>query len=510
MKANTKLVLTAAVATVLGAALGVGGFALHKSSAPTVSETARKILYWYDPMVPQSHFDKPGKSPFMDMDLVPKYADEGVAAGGVTIDPRVTQNMGVRLAVAEKGRLDRGLETVGTLRPADDRVIVVQSRVGGYIESQAVRRLDQPVRRGEVLLTLTSPELIATQEEYLLAHKAGDRPLVAAARERLSLLGLGDGQIDALARRGAVVRRIPVVAPAAGIVSELPARLGQVVMAGAPLVTVTDLGRLWVIAEVPERDATGVAVGRRADVRFAALPDRAVSGTVDYVYPEVGGNTRTLRARIPVPNPEGSLRPGMLARVSFNDGSGAERLLVPSEAVIETGRRSVVIVAAEAGRFDVAEVKTGAEAGGKTEILSGLAAGRKVVTSGQFLIDSEASLNTAVQRLQSAAPAAGATVVAANDHASHGGAERRAAKPAADDAKTGHKASGKIEAIDRTAGKLEIAHGPVASMNMPGMTMNFPVASPELLRGLAVGAEVDFEFRVEGSKWIITRIAPRK
>jgi membrane fusion protein, copper/silver efflux system len=513
MKVSNKLVLTATLATLFGAALGVGVMALRPSSAPTPApEPGRKILYWYDPMVPQSRFDKPGRSPFMDMDLVPKYADETAQAGGVRIDPRVTQNMGVRLAVVEKGRLDSGVEAVGTLQPADDRVVVVQSRVGGYVESQAVRRLYQPVRRGEVLLTLTSPELIAAQEEYLLALKARDEPLAAAARERLSLLGMGQGQVAAVARRGAAVRRVPVVAPADGIVTELPVRLGQTVMAGAPLATLTDLGRLWVIADVPERHSAGVSAGRRAEVRFAALPDRAVRGTVDYVYPELAGNTRTLRARVPVPNPEGSLRPGMLARVSFDAGESGERLLIPSEAVIETGRRSVVIVAAEPGRFDVAEVKTGAEAGGKTEILSGLEVGRQVVASGQFLIDSEASLNAAVQRLQ-AAPSAQpehAAQLAASDHAGHGADHGQTAKAAAEGAKSVHQASGRIEAIDRAAGKLEIAHGPVPSLSMPPMTMNFPVEKAELLRGLAVGQEVDFEFRVEGSKWIITRIAPRR
>lgn len=522
MNTSTRLILTAVVSAVLGAAAYAlymrpsstsdAGMSATAGDAATPGESERKVLYWYDPMVPQSHFDKPGKSPFMDMDLVPKYADGAGTADGVRIDPRVTQNMGVRLAEVEQVALDDTISAPGTVRADDKRVVVVQSRVTGYIESQPVRELNQTVRRGQVLLTLTAPDTIAAQHELLLALRGDDAPLAAAARERLALLGLSRQQIDGVARSAKVVERVPIAAPVSGIVSELNARLGQTVMAGAPLATLTDLSRVWVIADVPERDAASVAADSRAQISFAALPGRRVDGKVDYVYPDVAGSTRTLQVRIPVANPDGEFKPGMLASVRFSSGVPAKRLLVPSAAVIETGKRSVVVVAAGTGRFAVAEVKTGGERDGKTEVLSGLAAGQKVVVSGQFLIDSEASLTATINRLEAIPPAKestahdGAPAVSdpSHDMHMHDGAPAKDASPVL------HHASGQIDSIDQAAGKLKITHGPVASMGMPGMTMNFPVERPDLLSGVKPGDKIDFEFRVDGSKWIVTRITPQK
>ncbi len=410
---NAKLLATA----LLSAAVGAAGYALYLHfmvpgadsdhaghAAPAQSE--RRILYWYDPMVPQQRFDKPGKSPFMDMDLVPKYADEDtVATPGVSIDPRMQQNLGVRLAEVAKSALEGGADAVGTVRVDETRIRVVQSRVAGFVEQQPVRALNQSVTRGQLLLTLTAPELIATQHELLLALRSGDAALTSAARERLRLGGMSERQIGEIERSGQVQERVAIVAPESGIVTELNSRPGMSVAAGAPLMTLAALDKVWVVADVPEREAALVAVGRSVRVSFAALPGRVLEGKVDYIYPEIAGATRTLQARIPLGNAKGELKPGMLAQVSFRGGSQDQRLTVPSEAVIETGTRSVVIVADGAGRFGVAEVRTGAERGGRTEILSGLEAGQKVVASGQFLIDSEASLSGALARLPAPPPA---------------------------------------------------------------------------------------------------------
>ena len=489
MNSLAKWVLTVAVSAALGAA-GYAWYARQAApaAAPAANEAAgageRRILYWYDPMVPQHRFDKPGKSPFMDMDLVPRYADED-QGGSVSIDPRTLQNIGVRTAPVESGRLEAVLEAPGIVRLDETRSVAVQSRVAGYIESQPVRTLNQAVSRGQILFSLTSPELIAAQQELLLARKAGDVPLVAAARERLELLGMAREAIERVESGGEPVRRVPVAAPESGIVTELAARPGMSVMAGAPLATISGLGTVWVIAEVPELEAGAVAPGRKATMEFAALPGQSFEGSVDYLYPEIAGEARTLRARIPLANPKGQLKPGMLARVRFGAKARSERLLVPSEALIETGRRTVVIVAEGEGRFAPVEVRTGAEAGDRTEILEGLKAGQKVVVSGQFLIDSEASLKGALARLESAPAAAPARVEA-------------------------HRGRGRINSVDREAGKLNISHGPVESLSMPGMTMNFPVEDRALLDQAKPGEEIEFEFRVEGADFVITGVTPRK
>jgi Cu(I)/Ag(I) efflux system membrane fusion protein len=505
--------LRLAAVALASAALGAAGYALWvRHTGPAAGEHAghaeppsavpaageRRILYWYDPMVPQQRFDKPGKSPFMDMDLVPKYADEADAGGNVRIAPQMAQNLGVRLASVEKGSLARGVEAVGTVRFDENRIHVVQSRVGGYIEQQPVRSLNQAVARGALLLAITSPELIAGQHELLLALKAGDAALADAARQRLTLAGMSADQVARVAAGGKVIERVALTAPEGGIVTDLAARPGMTVMPGAALMSIAGIGSVWVVADVPERDAAALAAGRRAEVRFAALPERSFEGRVDYVYPEIEGSTRSLRVRIPLANPKGELRPGMLASVSFGTTDRRERLLVPSEALIETGRRSVVIVANAEGAFVPVDVKTGAADGGRTEILSGLEAGQKVVVSGQFLIDSEASLTGALARLESQPPQGGI------DHAGH--AHHQQGDPGA--AASVQLAQGTVEEVDAAAGRIRLNHGPIPSLSMPGMTMGFK-ADPTLLKGIVVGQAVEFDAAKRGDDYVVTVLEPR-
>ena len=392
------------------AAAGAGYYARTPAPAskPPASATApkeRKILYWYDPMVPASHFDKPGPSPFMDMELVPKYADEEGSAGGMAIDPRMVQNLGVRTAAVATGSLERRITTVGYVRPDEHRIEVVQPRAAGWVEKLYVRAVNDPVRRGQLLLELYAPDILAAQEEYLLAVKAAqrdpaDRALEQAALRRLSLLGLSDGQIRVLAASGKASRRVAVYATSDGVVSELGVREGMAVTPGTPMFSLLDLSSVWVTAEIPEAQAGWVAPGAAVEIAVPALPGRVIKGRVEYIYPQLDGTTRTLQVRVRLPNPGLKLKPGMYARVRIQSGEAKQAVLVPSEAVISTGTRSVAIVAEGGGRFAAVEVKTGDEADGRTEILEGLAAGQTVVVSGQFLIDSEASLRGTLQRLQ--------------------------------------------------------------------------------------------------------------
>lgn len=358
----------------------------------------KKPLYWYDPMVPSQRFDAPGKSPFMDMQLVPKYGDETGGGVIVSIDPRMAQNLGMRTVKVTRIRLASGLEATGSVAADDRRIQSVVSRVAGFVERLDVRSVGEPVKRGQVIAGVYSPELYGAQQEFLLAQKS-DAMLAAASRERLKLLGMADFQINAVAESGTAQRQVLITAPVSGIVTELNVREGGQTEPGMPLVRISDLSRVWVQVEIPESQASALRPGLRAEARLAGLPGRVFEGAVDYIYPSVDMTTRTLRARLTFDNPSLALKPGMYASVSLAIKGGSERVVVPSEAVIRTGERTVVMVAESAGRYRPAHVEIGLERNGETVILSGLEEGESVVVSGQFLIDSEASLLGAYQRM---------------------------------------------------------------------------------------------------------------
>lgn len=400
----------------LGAAGATGyWFALERmhppqpAAAPAASASPgppaeRNVLYWYDPMYPQQRFDRPGKSPFMDMELVPKYADEQAGGGTVAIDPRVTQNLGVRTATVENGTFWRRVDAVGTVEADEHRILTVQARAAGWVETLKVRAVNDPVTRGQLLAEIYSPDILAAEEEYLLLLGYDDGngidALRAAARQRLVLLGVSTHDIQTLERDRTTNPRIGLFAPGGGIVRELGVREGGQVSPGTSLFTLLDLSSVWIHTQVPEDQIAWIAPGRPIEARLRALPDTVFEGRVDYIYPEVDAATRTVRVRSVLPNRGLTLRPGMVADVAVFGGPKREVLLVPSEAVIYTGTRSIVIVAEGPGKFRATEVRPGMEARGKTEILAGLSAGDQVVVSGQFLIDSEASLASALGRLE--------------------------------------------------------------------------------------------------------------
>jgi Cu(I)/Ag(I) efflux system membrane fusion protein len=373
----------------------------------------RKPLYWYDPMKPELHFDRPGKSPFMDMELVPKYseaqyseaqhpeAQDNGQAGVVQIDPRMAQNLGMRTAAVRSGSFWQRIDAVGSVAIDERRTVAVEARAAGWIERLEVRTVGERVRRGQVLAAIYAPELLAAQEEYALARRLGDAELIEAARSRLSLLG---GSPSA----GAPQRRVALTAPQDGVVTELLVREGEQVMPGKPLLRLADLSVVWINVEVPEAQAGWIAEGRPAAARLQSLPGQLFEGRVDYVYPILDPQTRTLRARLAFDNPRGEFKPGMFAEVALFGGPRRDVTLVPTEAVIRTGARSLVIVAEAAGRYRPVAVTLGPERDGETVVSSGLQPGQRVVVSGQFLIDSEASLLGLHQRLGGAPMDAGA------------------------------------------------------------------------------------------------------
>nr|ART35491.1 A375 [uncultured bacterium] len=368
-----------------------------REDQPAGSGGNREALYWYDPMRPDQHFDKPGKSPFMDMQLVPKYEDgagmEGDGATLVQIDPRMAQNLGMRTAAVETGTFWQRIDTVGSVAVDETRIVAVEARAAGWIERLDVRAVGETVKRGQVLAGLYAPDLLAAQQELVLARKSGDAALIEGAQSRLQLLGVGgDGH-------GEPQRRVAIRAPQAGVVTELMVREGAQLTPGMPLMKLADLSRVWVIVEVPESQAAWVATGKPAEARLKGLPGKVFEGTVEYVYPLLDTQTRTLRARLAFDNADGALKPGMYAQVTVFGGARNEVTLVPSESVIRTGTRSVVIVAEAEGRYRPADVVLGPERGDQIVVLEGLQAGQQVVVSGQFLIDSEASLLGAYNRM---------------------------------------------------------------------------------------------------------------
>ena len=436
----------------------------HPDSPPT----DRQPLYWYDPMFPQQKFDSPGKSPFMEMQLVPKYADEPGESTSVRIDPGVQQNLGVRLARVTRGKLERTLQVTGALAFNARAVAQIQARAGGFVERTYARAPGDLVVAGEPLADLLIPEWAAAQEEFLALRRTGSPELAAAARQRLRLLGMPAELIDQVERGGKAKPVMTLTSPIRGVIRELDVRMGMTLAAGQTLASINGVERIWLDVAIPESQAGALQVGQTVEARLPALPGEVIHGALASVLPEADPQSRTVRIRIELDNPEGRLRPGMTAQARLNQQSPTEVLQLPSEAVIRTGKRALVMLAEDNGRFRPVEVQLGQESDGQVEVLNGLDAGQQVVASGQFLIDSEASLK---------------------------GIEARALDkaPAAPESPALHEAEGSIVEIGDQ--QLTISHGPFKTLGMPGMSMSFPLARPELLRGLKVGDRIRFKVR---------------
>ena len=364
--------------------------------------TGKKILYWHDPMAPAQRFDHPGKSPFMDMQLVP-VVEGGADTGAIEISPRLQQNLGVRTALVARGQLHSEITASASVAYDERDVALVQARANGFVERLRVRATLDAVREGEPLADLYVPDWVAAQVEYLAVkdlNSPGAADLVDGARQRMRLAGMPEDLIRALEKRGRPQSRFTLLAPISGVITELMAREGMTVTVGSSLFRINGLRRVWVNAEVPETLGERVHRGDAVQARTAALPGVVFDGRVAAVLPSVNVATRTLTARVELANPRMELLPGMFVTVQFAPAALADVLLVPSEAVIETGTRRVVMLAEGDARFRRVNVETGAQGGGQTEIRAGLALGQKVVVSGQFLIDSEASLKATEARLQ--------------------------------------------------------------------------------------------------------------
>jgi Cu(I)/Ag(I) efflux system membrane fusion protein len=387
----------AAAFAVVALAAGAAGYYFAPSreggSTTAAPKAARRPLYYYDPMVPLEHYDNPNSMSSMGMKTVPKYADAATGSGaapGVTVDPAAMQNLGIRVATATRGTVAGTIDVTGAIDLNQRDVAIVQARATAFVERVYRLAPGDVIRAGTPIADLLVPEWGGAQDEYQAVIKTGDPALIAAARQRLRLIGIPGGRAGG---RGLTTVRSPI----GGVIETLDARAGVTLAAGQTLAKINGLGTVWLNAAIPEARASDVRVGQRSTADLAGYPGERFPGRVIAVLPTAEAASRTLTVRIELSNSNGRLRPGMFATVHLGD-TPRTALLVPSEAVIRTGTRNLIMLALPKGRYRPAEVRTGAEGGGQTEILAGLNDGEKVVASGQFLLDSEASLTGVVAR----------------------------------------------------------------------------------------------------------------
>jgi Cu(I)/Ag(I) efflux system membrane fusion protein len=411
----------------------------------------------------------------MDMQLVPRYADEGEAQAGapgaLTISTQAQQALGLRLARVERRPLGAAVEAVGTVQLNERDIAIVQARTGGFVERVFGRAPGDVVAAGAPLAELFNPEWLGAQQEYLAVKAVGDAALTQAARQRLLLLGMPGALVESVAATGQPAALQTITAPVGGVISELMVRQGMAVAPGMTLARINGLGTVWLEVALPEALAAVIRPGQSVQARFPALPGEVVDGKVAAVLPEANRDTRTLRLRIELPNPGQRLQAGLSAQVSLR-GAPREALVVPAESVIRTGKRALVYVSEAPGRYRPVQVEIGEQVDDWIELRSGLAAGQQVVASGQFLVDSEASLQGVMARAAAA---------------------------------ESYRSTGIVVEIE--ADSVTLDHAAVPALKWPAMTMPFKLADPALARGLKKGQAVDFSFDKHGDDWRVTAIA---
>lgn len=491
----------------LGAALAVWlGPAQAPSTGSAETKTEREPLYWVAPMDPNYRRDGPGKSP-MGMDLIPVYADAAHdetpdAPGTVRISPDVVNNLGVRTARVARGRLQTGIRTVGYVRYDEDRLVHIHPRVEGWIERLAVKANGDPVARGAPLYSLYAPALVNAQEELLLALKRGDAALARAAEERLLALEVPEKAVAALKKTRRVQRRIQVEAPQSGVVDDLGVREGMFVKPGMTAMTIAVLDEVWVVGEVFERQAGLVSAGDAVRMRLDYAPGRVWTGRVDYVYPRLNEKTRTVQIRARFDNADGTLKPGMFAQLEIRPehDEGREVTLIPAEALIRTGGAPRVVLALGEGRFRSVAVEVGRITPDRVEIRAGLEPGARIVTSAQFLIDSESSKTADLERMQHGAAGAGENQTTAKTAAAETGPDPDVVWVDAH-----------IEALKTQPRLATLTHAPIAAWHWPSMRMDFALDEALDLSALRPGMEVRVRIvRGAGTEYSIDRVQARE
>lgn len=461
------------------------GYTKYEAS-PQTRQGEREILYWVAPMDPSYRRDEPGKSP-MGMDLVPVYADgeQQTQEGIVKISSAVENNLGVETAPVKRKDLARIVNTVGFVTVDENNIEHVHTYTNGWIKEQKVKTTGEFVTDGQLLMTFYSPTLNNAQEELLMALRANNRSLIEAGKKKLFTLGMASSQIKQLISTRKLMDRIKIFASQSGIVSKLNVREGQYVKPDTELLRIEDLSQIWVIAEVFEYQSEWIKNNQPALATLPYLPSKVWQGMVDYVYPRLDLKTHTLRVRLTFPNPDLTLKPNMYANVKIISKTIKDALAIPKQALIRTGEEDRVILALGKGHFKAQPVKIGIESGNEYQILSGLRAGDKVVTSAQFLIDSESNIKAALDRLEG---------------------EDSKETSLDKSMKTEHIGMGTIKEIDRQNHKITIHHQPIPSLEMDAMTMNLPVSDKVSFQAAKPGDSIHFIMVKDQDDYLVTQM----
>ncbi|MED5503903.1 MAG: efflux RND transporter periplasmic adaptor subunit [Pseudomonadota bacterium] len=466
----------ATIALIVGGALGFGANQFLTGSAHDMSAmggesaaSSNDPLYWVAPMDPNYKRDKPGKSP-MGMDLIPVYAEdlsgEKSAPGTITIDPSVENNLGVKTAKVTLEKLSPRIETVGYIAFDESHLWQTNVRVAGWVEKLYINAVGEKVKKGDVLFTLYSPELVKAQEELLNAYRTGRNGLVKGATERLVTLGVDRGQIKSITRSGKASQTIEIKAPADGVIASLNVREGGYLSPAQAVISAGPLDNVWVDAEVFERQAHWMKAGSQATMTLDAIPGNGWQGVVDYVYPILDPKTRTLRVRLKFPNPNGELKPNMFANIALQPVTDDAVLTIPKSSVIRSGGMTRVVLAEGDGKYRSARIEVGREAGEQIEVLQGLKQDDKIVTSAHFMLDSESSQSADLSRINGVEP----------------------------EAETAW-AKGEITDVMENHRMLTINHQPVPEWDWPGMVMNFTFADGVDMGDLKKGQAIEFEMQ---------------
>jgi Cu(I)/Ag(I) efflux system membrane fusion protein len=476
-----------------GAAAGVAGDST--ASAPA-SAAKPRILYYRNPMGLADTSPVPKKDQ-MGMDYVPVYEGEEPQGPEVKISLDKVQKLGVKTEAAAYRNLARGVRALGTVQLNERSQRTVAPRFEGFIQRLLVNTTGEAVRRGQPLMEVYSPDLVAAQQEYVIAWKgvqtlkdaspeiqASMRTLLESSLQRLRNWDIAEEELQRLQQEARPRNALTLRSPASGVVLEKPSVQGMRFMPGEVLYRIADLSTLWVQAEVFEQDLALVRLGQGAKIHVNAYPERVFEGKVAFIYPTVTAETRTAKVRIELANPGLVLKPAMYAEVELAvPQAAAKRLSVPDSAVLDSGHRQLVLVRRDQGKFEPREIKVGARGDGYVEVVAGIREGESVVVSANFLIDSESNMRSAINAF--------------------GGQGGRPGAPVT------HKGEGKVEAVDLAQGSATLAHGPIASLKWPGMAMEFKVKDPAVLRTLRPGQSISFEFVEEpGGNYAIVRVQP--